>query len=55
MKKLLLMTVFFSVHSGLNCFLNPDYEFTAKGIFVLILSSILFAVFMSFFMKKPDS
>lgn len=55
MKKLMIMVVFFSINSGLNCFLNSEYKITLKSGFVLVLSSILFAVFMSFFMKKSDS
>lgn len=54
MKKLMLMIVFFSINAGLNCFLHSDYKITGKSGFVLVLSSILFAAFMSFFMKKSN-
>jgi hypothetical protein len=54
MKKLIPATLFFFINSGLNCLLYSDAEITSKSSFVLVLSSILFAVFMSVFMKKPE-
>ncbi|EJL73777.1 hypothetical protein PMI13_01350 [Chryseobacterium populi] len=56
MKKLALVTFFFFIISlGMNYFFYSDYEITTKSIFVLVVSSILFAIFMSFLMKKSNS
>lgn len=54
MKKLIPVTLFFFINSGLNCLLHSDAEITAKSGFVLVFSSILFAVFLTVFMKKPE-